>query len=228
MTGGSDAFHEWTRWDGVDPAEITACVSGGSAESLYTTAAAVDGARSFLVEAADLARQALDILIDTADDDVAEARCRAIAAMIVWLDRLIDGATALGAATRTVAQGFADVVNAIEGTKTGPPPASFRQSDVLLTWMDRPSAEEYETAVRDATAAVRAAMAEYQSSTSAALRGLPGSHPVPGPDDETDNDFSREPATVPLCSTPPAVYPRLPIFDVNDVDGQTTPLVIIE
>ncbi|HEY0807916.1 MAG TPA: hypothetical protein VGD84_22815, partial [Pseudonocardiaceae bacterium] len=188
----------------------------------YTAAAVFDGACGLLTEAADRARQALDILIDTADSDVAEARCRAIAAMIVWLDRLIDGATALSTATRTVARGFEQVVTTIEDTRSGPPPASFRQPDTLLTWVDRPPSEEYETGVRDATAAVRKAMADYQSSTSAALRALPGSHPVPGPNDATaDNDGMTDTATLPLCSTPP----RLPFFDV---DGRTTPLVISE
>jgi hypothetical protein len=220
MAGG-DAFHEWTRWDGVDPAEIAGAVSGGSAEPLYTAAAVFDEGCGLLAEAAGRARQALDILVDIADSDVAEARCRAIAAMIVWLDRLIDGATALGTATRTVARGFEQVVTTIDDTPSGPPPVSFRPPDTLLTWVDRQPSEEYETGLRDATMAVRKAMADYQSGTSAALRALPGSHPVPGPN-EADNDSMTDTATVPLCSMPP----RLPPF--FDVDGRTTPLVISE
>jgi hypothetical protein len=224
MAAGGDAFHEWTRWDGVELDDMVSAVSGGSAESLHRAAAVFDGARGLLVEAADRTRQALDILLDSADCPGMEARCRAIAAMAVWLDRLIVGSTAFGTATRTVAHGFEHVVSTIERIRPGPAPTSFRHPDIELTWVDRPPLAEYETSVRAATTDVRAAMTSYQSNTSAALRDLPGCHPVPGPDDAAADDGATggiaDDVTVPLCAVPPA-------FDVGD-PSRRTPLVIDE
>lgn len=214
MTAG---FGESIRWDGVDLGSIVKAVSDSSTKSMYDVAATLDQAQEPLTAALAETRRALDLLVTGAVGDATDAQCRAIAAMLVWLAELVDGATQVSSATTTVAQGFDEVVRTIGNTSPGPPPIPFDHPDTQLSWLDQPPLEVYESSIRDATTDVRTAMANYQNRTNTALRVLPVFGPAPG---SGDGPTGGSPAPL---GPPPSGPPPSPTEDTM-AEAATEPL----